>query len=81
LKYELTSLARDGTMLWLGACPYRGNGLLFDTVKKKWLAQIPVPFTGHLLSIARQGDTLWIAPGSKGSTVVAMDITSFHSNE
>ncbi len=91
LQYELTSLASDGKILWFGACPYRGNGTLgdtdqmtcvfmFDTVKKEWLAHIPVFYPGHLMNIARNGDTLWLGTGSKGSAVVAVDISALRPN-
>ena len=50
--------------------------LLFDTIKKEWLAQIPVFYPGRLMNITLQDDTLWLGTGSKGSTVVALDIST-----
>jgi len=91
IKYELTSMVLAGDHLWFGACPFRGNGtlgatdehtsvLLFDVASKTWLAQIPVPYPGHLNTICRYEDTLWIAPGKGKATVVAVDISSFANN-
>jgi hypothetical protein len=90
LQYELCSLAVDGDHLWFGACPFRGNGtlgdtdrmtciLLFDTQSKKWLAQIPVQYKGHLMNISRDGDTLWLGCGSEKSTVVRVNVSNLRA--
>jgi hypothetical protein len=86
MQYELTSLAMDGDRIWFGACPYQGNGtlgdtdqltclLVFDIQSRKWLAQVPVPYRGHLMNIHQRGDTLWLGPGDKNATAVAADIS------
>ena len=90
LEYELSAVVQDDNLLWFGARPYTGKGtaqfrykesaiLAFDWRAKKWVAQVSITEGKHITSIAQAGDTLWLGIGSKGSTVVAADISKLRA--
>jgi len=64
LGYELASMLHDGENIWFS---------------KTWKTQIPIPYKRHVMHIARQGDTLWVAPASEDDTVATIDISSLRN--
>jgi len=90
LAYELSAVVQDDNLLWFGARPYPGKGtpqfrfeesavLAFDWRTKKWVAQISILQGKHITSMTQADDTLWLGIGSKGSTVVAADVSKLRA--